>query len=109
MSAASFAFASQLKAEFTGAQLPCASGLGVGTAALLPALLPATPLAQSSLLIKTAAHPGAGCVVSLDAVLGYFGVTHAVASYAGWMVAYLVVMHVITYCALLLLAKRERR
>ena len=97
-------------AEFSGGYLSCAAGVSPEAAALLPALLPATPLARSGAVAAVARAPGAGCVVNLDAVLDYFGdAPRGNEAYLGRMALYLFVLHAATYGGLLLLARRERR
>jgi hypothetical protein len=98
-----------MRAELEGATLSCASGIAPDLVGTLQALLPATPLLRSSAVTRMAAAPGKGCVVNLDAVLDYFDVRHSAVVYIAILMLYLGVMHVLTYGALLLLAKKERR
>ncbi|GBF93870.1 ABC transporter G family [Raphidocelis subcapitata] len=109
LSAANYAFSAVLRAEFGSGFLSCDGGLSPDLIRGLQTLLPATPALRSSAVLQMAARAGSGCVVDLEAVLDYFDVRLSMVSYIAVLALYLWVMHVITYAALLLLAKRERR
>jgi len=66
-------------------------------------------MVKSAAVQRMATQPGKNCVVSLDAVLDYFDVRHSAAVYIAILCLYLGVMHLITYGALIVLAKKERR
>jgi hypothetical protein len=109
LSAANYAYSAVLRAEFSSGYLSCEGGLGPGLIKGLQTLLPATAALRSTAVLQMAARAGTGCVVDLEAVLDYFDVTLSAGSYIAVLALYLWVMHVITYGALLLLARRERR
>jgi hypothetical protein len=99
-----------MRAEFQGGYLPCDSGgLSPEVVRGLQKLLPATPALRSGALMQMATRPNKACVIDMEAVLDYFGISMAPASYLSILVLYLWVMHVITYAALLFLARKERR
>lgn len=110
VSAVNFAYSAYLKAEFGGATFGCAGGLVQGDfIQTIRALLPATPQLRGSMVERALTSPGEGCVMEADAVLGYFGMTSPSWVYLLGLLAYLLVVHVGTFCGLLLLARKERR
>jgi hypothetical protein len=54
-------------------------------------------------------RPGAGCVLDYGAVAEFFGAQAPAVAYLGALVGYLAAVHLLTYGALLLLARKERR
>ncbi len=47
------------------------------------------------------ANPGADCIVATDAVLAAYDFSHGFGTLLGILLAYLVVLHLLTYAALL--------
>lgn len=108
VSALYYAFEGLTTIEFKGRLFSCVNTVTAAQTALLPELLPNTPGVKSGLL-ATILNSDGKCVVNGNAVLTYFGFNQGVSVTVVLLLAYLVVMHVLTFGALLLLAKRERR
>jgi len=53
--------------------------------------------------------PGADCKIDPKAVLGFFSITWPWHSYVGALLVYLAVLHILTYVAILILHRQERR
>jgi hypothetical protein len=105
-----YAFAAYLKAEFSGVDFPCASGLfNSDMVSLVRALLPGTPSLRGPAVVRVLESPGAGCVIHADAVLQYFSVTRPVFIYLLIMIGHLGFLHVATFLGLVMLARKERR
>ena len=95
--------------ELRGRTFTCASGLSSDALTLLSGLLPNTQLISNPLVIGTLEAPGDDCVVSGDAVLAHYGMSHPVGYTVGVLMAYLRGLHVLTYLALLHASKRTLR
>lgn len=109
VSACNFAFSALLRNQFGGTVVSCASGFPPELVSTLQALMPRTALLRSKAVEKMLTHPGDDCVMDLNAVLDYFGVSQPVWVYGLAILAYLLVVHAATFCGLLMLAKKERR
>jgi hypothetical protein len=71
--------------------------------------MPRTRLLSTPAVERMFLAPGADCVLDLDAVLRYWGVSSPVWVYALAILAYLMVVHALSVWALLSLARKERR
>ncbi|KAL6748511.1 ABC-2 type transporter-domain-containing protein [Haematococcus lacustris] len=105
-----FAFSGMAREELLHAHFDCSGGLvPEDVTRLLPQLLPRSPLLTSTFAMQALARPGAGCRLSGDALIEYYGLGRPFPLTCGLLLAYLVVMHGATFGALLLTARKERR
>ncbi|KAL6749180.1 hypothetical protein V8C86DRAFT_2442321 [Haematococcus lacustris] len=105
-----FAFSGMAREELLHADFDCSGGLvPEDVTRLLPQLLPRSPLLTSTFAMQALARPGAGCRLSGDALIEYYGLGRPFPLTCGLLLAYLVVMHGATFGALLLTARKERR
>ncbi|KAJ9505285.1 hypothetical protein QJQ45_027868 [Haematococcus lacustris] len=96
--------------QLTGvASLLLLQGIAPNLVSLLPRLLPNTPLLTSPLVSATLTNPGANCELRGEALLEYFKLTRPFSATLGILIGYLLVMHVLTYLALVVVSRKERR
>jgi hypothetical protein len=77
--------------------------------ALVRSLLPNTGALGSSVVTNTLTNPGADCLVNPGAVLEYYAATAPAFVDLAALLGYLVILHIATFVALVILAKKERR
>ncbi|KAL6756257.1 ABC-2 type transporter-domain-containing protein [Haematococcus lacustris] len=109
ISAMGYAFGGLAQEELRHAAYNCSQGIAPGIVSLLPRLLPNTPALNSPLVSQSLNNPGASCELRGDALLQYFNLTRPFAATLGIMLGYLLVMHILTYLALVLVSRKERR
>lgn len=113
LSALHYAFEGLLGVEFGGRTFPCPSaGLDAVSAGFFTQLLPgAANLVTPAMLqgLTNGSEAAAGCVVNSDAVAQYFGFSRSFGVTLGVLVGYLGVLHVVTFVAMLLIARKEAR
>jgi hypothetical protein len=109
LSAVYYAFEGMAIVEFAGVRLPCGGGLDPSGIAFLRQLLPNTRLLGLSSVQRGLARPGPDCVADAGAVLEYLGFSRGFRSTLTILVGYWLVAHVLTYLALLRVARKERR
>lgn len=112
LSALYYAFEGLIGVEFSGRKFPCPpTGLDSVSADFFTQLLPgAANLATPAMLQRlTTGTEAATCVVDSDAVASYFGVGRSFGTTVGVLVAYLGVLHIATFLALVVVARREGR
>jgi hypothetical protein len=109
VSAMGYAFEGYARAEFGGVGYSCAGGLAPSLMELLPRFFPNTPLLSSPALLAQVGSPSPGCVVDLDSLLTYFGLSRPFWLTAVILLGYLGVFHVATYGGFLLLTRKEKR
>ena len=104
------ALSAALGIEFGGRRYDCSAGLPADLVGAVAGLLPNVPVFRSGYVTRLLADPGAECVVRGDAVMEYFGYQQASFGHAvGVLLGYLGVVHLLTYAAVVLAARRERR
>jgi hypothetical protein len=102
-------FSALLVNQFGGTYVSCAAGLSPQLVGLLQSLLPNTALMRSAAVKSILTHPGDDCVLNLSAILDYYGSTSPVWVYGLVLLLYLLIVHALTLCGLLSLARKERR
>ncbi|GBF89466.1 hypothetical protein Rsub_02038 [Raphidocelis subcapitata] len=112
LSALHFALDGSATVEFGGRSFPCDDPMPSGAARLLSGLASASPAATGAAAAAAAAAavggPGA-CAVEGRLLLDYFGFgRRGVAGCLGALLAYLSVLHVLSFAALLALSRRRR-
>ena len=109
LSAVYYAYEGMAVVEFEGVSLPCSRGLDPAGAAFLRELLPNAKLLKLKAVQTAITRPGADCVADAAAVLEYFQFGRGTRATLGVLGGYLLVTHVVTYAAMLVVARRERR
>jgi hypothetical protein len=109
LSALYYAYEGLAVVEFAGVRVPCSRGLDPAGATFLRELLPNTKLLRLKVVQSALERPGADCVADASAVLDYFGFARGFNASLGILAGYLLVAHVATYAAMVLVARRERR
>ena len=87
----------------------CSRGVPPATISFLRQLLPNTAVVQSRLFSDELGRPSPGCAINANAVLDYYQTGRPFAHNAAILAAYLAVMHLLSFLALLAVARRERR
>jgi hypothetical protein len=95
--------------EFGGVRLTCAKGLDPGGVKFLRELLPNTRLLGLRVVQSGLANPGPDCVADASAVLDYFNFGRAYGATLGILTGYWLGTHLLTYAAMVAVARRERR
>ena len=96
--------------QFAGLRVPCGASLGgAGGASFLRELLPNTRLLRLKVVQRGMEDPGPDCVADAAAVLEYFNFGRGVGTTLAILLGYWLCAHVLTYCALVHIARRERR
>lgn len=100
-----------VRAQYMGQEVNCTSGLTTAVVAvhLAPQLLPNLPILKQSYVQNLVLHPGDGCTIPGDVIVSF-----GQAFIPSWLVCtaltvYLVVVHGLTYFALLVTQHRERK
>lgn len=110
VSSMNYSFAAFMRNQFGGVAASCASGMPDELVGTIQRLMPNTRLLRTPAVRNMLVSPGPDCVLNLDAVLDYFGVNSSpLWVYVLALVAYLAVVHVLSYLALRQLARKERR
>ncbi len=109
VSALYYAYEGLSTVEFRGVSLPCSGGMDPRGARFLQELLPNSKFLKLKVVQSSLARPGPDCVADADAVLDYFGFSAGFRPTVGILLGYWLVAHVLTFLALVVLAKRERR
>jgi hypothetical protein len=109
ISACNFYFAALLKNQFEGTYVSCAAGLNPSLLSMLRRLMPTSALIRSPVAARALTQPGPDCVLDLGAVLEYFDVRQPMWVYGLSLAAYLLILHGLTFWALMALARKERR
>jgi hypothetical protein len=114
VSAIYYAFAAVLQTEFEGLLLPCtgkgvAGGGNISTwvGRALPDTSNAQRAALEALFKRQAA--GAGCVFDPMATVDEYTAGRSYVKNVGILLGYLGALHVVTFCAMLITTRRERR
>ncbi len=109
ISACGYAFAAVIRNQFQDTAFSCADGLNPSLVKTMQQLMPSSALLRSSAVERMLLRPGDDCVMDMNAVTSYFGINQEVWVYALALVAYLMVVHAMTFVGLLMLARKERR
>ena len=105
-----YAFAAFMRNQFSGVVVSCAAGMSPELAGTVQRLMPNTRLLSSPVVRNMLVSPGPDCVLDLESILDYLGVNSSpLWVYIVALVAYLGVVHALSYLALLQLARKERR
>ena len=113
-SALYYSFQAVMVTEFGGLLLPCtgsAGGGGAGVGAWIGRALPDLSNAQRSALEMLLKRSGGGdrCVFDPASTLEHDDITRSYEQNVGILVGYLLLLLLITYCAMLITTRRERR
>ncbi|KIY92062.1 hypothetical protein MNEG_15902 [Monoraphidium neglectum] len=109
VSAVYFAYEGIATVEFAGVRMACSAGVDANGIAFLKELLPNSRLLDMHAVQAALAAPGPDCVTEAGAVLDFFTFNRGFSATLAILVGYWLVTHVLTYLALLLVARKERR
>ena len=109
LSAVYYAFEGMAVLEFSGVAHTCGGGLDAEGLAFLRELMPNTRALGLKVVQAGLASPGRGCIADASAVLGYFDFGRTSRATAAILLCYLAICHALTFAAMLLVARRERR
>lgn len=109
LSAMYYAFEGSSTAQYKNGTFSCGSGFGSNTIEYLPRMLPNTGALQLPFVQNIMRNPGPDCAVDTDKVLEYFNVTLPSWQVAVILLGYLLLMHLLTFLAFVVVARKERR
>jgi len=109
ISAVYYAYEGITVVQFEGLKLDCSGGLDPVGARFLRELLPNSKLLKLNVVQNALTKPGADCMTDAAAVLEYFRFSRGFKPTIGIMLGYWLVVHVLTFCAMVVIARRERR
>jgi hypothetical protein len=109
LSAVYYAYEGMAVVEFGGVKLTCAGGLDPAGVKFLRQLLPKTKLLGLKAVQNGLANPGPDCVADASAVLDYFSFGRSYNATLGIMIGYWLITHLLTYTAMVAVARKERR
>ncbi|GBF96283.1 ABC transporter G family [Raphidocelis subcapitata] len=109
LSATYFAFEALLVNEFRGAFLSCANGLSATEVNFLLGAFPNTPETQKNQMRTFMTRDDPNCVLDTKAVIEYFRFGRGFGASVAILGGYLAACHALTFGAMLLAARRERR
>lgn len=109
LSALYFAFEGLAVTEFKNLTFNCASGLDAGGLTFLRTLLPNSRFLAMPVVDAALTRPGEDCVANMDAVLQYYSFARPFSTTVAILIGYWSAVHMLTYAAMLLVARRERR
>jgi hypothetical protein len=109
VSALYYAFEGMSVVEFSGVMLPCSGGMDPRGYQFLRNLLPNTRLLGLKAVQNGLTNPGADCITDAGAVLEYFNFGRGFRATLGILVGYLLITHILTYTAMVVVARKERR
>lgn len=106
-----YGFEALMTIEFKGRTRSCRDGvIPNGMGPLLPVLFPDTTfVSYTAQLNSTSANGGKECIVDPNAVLTYFGFTRPFGVSVAILAGYWLGLHVLTFIAMTIVARRERR
>ena len=108
LSALYYAFEGTATAEFSGVNYNCSGGLDPTMMGLLRNTVSSAQL-NRGLALYASQGPDPTCVVHADGLLAYFGFSRPFGATFGILLGYLAIVHVMTYLAMIFVARRERR
>lgn len=109
ISAMYYAFEGMAVVEFQGVRLNCSQGMDPNGVKFLKELLPHTKLLSLKAVTNGLTNPGADCVTDASAVLEYFSFERGFGATFGILLGYWLITHVLTYIAMVAIARKERR
>ena len=109
LSAVYYAYEGMAVIEFGGVKVTCGGGLDPSGYAFLRELLPNTKLLSLKIVQSGLAAPGDNCVADASAVLDYFSFGRAYNATIGILIGYWLITHLLTYLAMVVVGRRERR
>ena len=109
LSAVYYAYEGMAVIEFSGVKVACGGGLDPKGFAFLRELLPNTRLLGLKAVQRGLSEPGPDCVADAGAVLDYFNFGRSVSATLGILLGYWLITHLLTYTAMVVVARRERR
>jgi hypothetical protein len=104
-----YAFEGMAVVEFSGVKVTCSGGMDPAGITFLKELLPNTKLLNLKVVQNGLMNPGKDCVADASAVLDYFDFGRSYKATLGIMIGYWLITHVLTYIAMVLVARKERR
>jgi len=87
----------------------CDQGLNQAGIQFLRTLLPKSKFLNAPAVVNGLKNPGDDCLADTNAVLGYYGFNRPFNHTFGILLGYLVLMHLLTYCCMVIVVRRERR
>jgi ATP-binding cassette, subfamily G (WHITE), member 2 len=109
VSALYYAFEGVAIVQFKDQTLSCQGGLDQGTLSLLRDMLPNTAVLRNTAVMNTLTRPDPRCVVDTNAITRYFNFGRPLGATVAIMLGYWLVVHLMTYGAMILVVRRERR
>jgi hypothetical protein len=108
-SALCYAFEGIMVTEFGNMTYACDKGLDSGSLTMLKTMLPGNRFLNMPVVQRGLESPGADCIADTNAVLRYYGFDRSFGKTFGILLGYLTVCHVLTYLAMIFVARKERR
>lgn len=88
----------------------CDEGLGPGFGIdNIRTLLPNNRFLKMPFVVKELQQPGADCIADTNALLTYYSFGRPFSQTFGILLGYLLICHLATYTAMIMVARRERR
>uniref|UniRef100_A0A383VRM2 ABC transporter domain-containing protein n=1 Tax=Tetradesmus obliquus TaxID=3088 RepID=A0A383VRM2_TETOB len=108
-SALCYAFEGIMVTEFGNMTYACDKGLDSASLTMLKTMLPGNRFLNMPVVQRGLESPGADCIADTNAVLHYYGFDRTFGKTFGILLGYLTVCHVLTYMAMIFVARKERR
>jgi hypothetical protein len=109
ISALYYAFEGMAVVQFKGMTLSCSGGMDPKGMHFLKELLPNTKLLSLKAVQNGLTNPGPDCVTDASAVLEYFHFGRGFRATFGILAGYWLTTHLLTYIAMVAVARKERR
>lgn len=108
-SALYYAFEGLARVEFGGASFDCSAGVDPAGVTFLKQLMPNSKFLNMSAVTNALVNPGPDCVADTNALLNYYRFQRPFGESFGLLFSYWIITHLLTYCVMVSVAKRERR
>ena len=95
--------------EFGGGAFDCSEGVDPASVTFLKQLMPNSKFLGLSAVTNALTNPGPDCIADTDALLEYYQFTRPFTTTVGIMFGYYLITHLFTYCAMVAVARKERR
>lgn len=95
--------------EFGGGHFDCSKGVDPASVTFLKQLMPNSKFLGLKAVTNALVNPGPDCVADTDALLEYYNFQRPFKITVAIMTGYYIITHVCTYCAMLSVARKERR
>ncbi|KAI8470965.1 MAG: hypothetical protein J3K34DRAFT_520870 [Monoraphidium minutum] len=108
-SALYYSFEGLARIEFGGARFDCSAGVDPAGVTFLKELLPNSRFLNLSAVNNALTNPGPDCIADTDALLEFYQFYRPFRNTVAILFSYWVIVHICTYSAMVMVARKERR